>query len=146
MDSYLLLAFVLWPAIAVVSALINMLIWWTFSWSELAMAYATGVAAGSVAYAAIDDPHSTTVRWLAVCTQGPVGVLKATGSLTNPTTYFLAAAGIVCGSTLLAALLDRAAVAVGTTMSVGGALLSLLIFPLKVLAAPLTGAVGLLML
>jgi len=51
MDNFAVLTFLFWPAVVLVCAGINMLITWTFSWSELVFDYFIGVALGACFYA-----------------------------------------------------------------------------------------------
>ena len=49
-DNVWLLAFLIWPAVIIGAALLNMLISWTFSWSELVMDYLIGAVIGVCFY------------------------------------------------------------------------------------------------
>ncbi len=144
MDNYFLLAFVLWPLVVLLAALLNMLIWWTFSWTELIMDYVVGFVIGAVVYAYISGTTSWPVALLLVMSQGLLGVLRLGGFLADPVQFFWVSAGATLGATLLAAALDRGAVAAGKTMSFPRALLSLVILPFKAPFALLTSGVGLL--
>jgi hypothetical protein len=145
-SDYLMLALVLWPAVTLVAAGVNMLVSWTFAWGELVMCYVVGVAIGSVAWASLQpDPH-WIVDVLLVMGLGPTGILRATGALDDPAVFFWTGAGITVGSTLAAAVLDRVAVAAGATMTAKTVGLSFATIPFKLLAAPFTSAVGFLIM
>jgi hypothetical protein len=144
-DNLALVALVLWPAVVLVAALLNMLLAWTFSWSELVIDYLAGVVIGVCFYFGTVGQVSGIEHFFLMVSTGLFGLLKWAGvsALADPQTLFLVTAIAVIGATLLAGALDHAALALGTQMSVGGGFLSALIFPIKLPFALVTSAVGL---
>ena len=145
-DNVFLVAFVLWPGVVLVAALLNMLLVWTFSWSELVMDYLIGIVIGvSFHFGTVGEVSAIEHFFLMVSTGLP-GLLKWGGvaALQEPQALFLVTAGAVVAATLITGALDRAVLAIGTRMSVGGGLLSLLILPFKLPFALITTAIGLL--
>lgn len=143
-DNYFLVALLYWPLALLIAAGLNMLIWWTFSWSELLMDYAIGVVIGTLFFVYTHGSTSWPVAGLLIMSHGLFGVLHVTGSLADPGQFFWASAGATVGCSLIAAALDRAAVKAGKTMTFPRALLSLLIFFFKAPFSLVTSAVGLL--
>lgn len=146
-DNLALVTLVLWPAVILTAALLNMLFAWTFSWSELVIDYLVGVVSGLSFYFGTNGSVSGVEHFFLMVSTGLFGLLKWAGiaALADPQTLFLVSAGAVIGATLLTAALDHGALALGNQMSVGGGLLSALIFPLKLPFALVTSAVGLLL-
>ncbi|PKM44475.1 MAG: hypothetical protein CVV05_12085 [Gammaproteobacteria bacterium HGW-Gammaproteobacteria-1] len=144
-DNVALVALVLWPAVILIAALINMLFAMTFSWSELVIDYLIGVVIGVCFYFGTTGQVSGIEHFFLMLSTGLFGLLKWAGvdALADPQVLFLVAAGSVIGATLLTAALDYAALALGTTMSVGGGFLSAFIFLLKAPFAMVTTVVGL---
>ena len=144
MDNVFLLALVFFPAALIVAALLNMLVWWSFSWSELVFDYLAGVAIGLSFYFATQPDAGGAAKFFLVWSQGIFGVLHIVGAITDRAMLFYASAGTMVGATLVAALLDRAAVAIGKEQSLWGGLFSILVFPLKAPFSLLTTGIGLL--
>lgn len=144
-DSLALMAFVLWPAVVIVAALLNMLLAWTFSWSELVIDYLVGVLIGVCFHFGTVGEVSGIEHFFLMVSTGLFGLLKwvGVGALADPQTLFLVSAGSVVGATLLTGALDHATLALGTRMSVGGGFLSALTLPFKAPFALVTTAVGL---
>jgi len=146
MDNLFLTAFVLWPGVILVAALLNMLVWWSFSWSELVIDYLIGMVIGLCFFYGTADDATALNHFLLTLSQGLFGLLKWVGvsALDDRQTLFVISAACTGGATLLTAALDHAALAVGRRMSVGGGILSFFIFLFKAPFAILTSAVGLL--
>lgn len=144
MDSYALVALVLWPATVLLAALLNMLVSWTFSWGELIIDYIAGFLIGSVFYVAYDGKPDAAVQVLLVLSHGLFGVLHAAGAslVADPQDAFLLGATWTVLGTTLSAALDRAATALGAEGGVGGFFLSLLIFLIKAPFALVTSGIG----
>jgi hypothetical protein len=110
-----LLTFVLWPAAVVISALINMLVTWSFSWSELVIDYLIGMVIGATYHFAMAaDPGGWENFFLTVST-GLFGALKWAGMFQSwqPGEFFLLCSLAPMGAVLLAAGIDHAHVAIG---------------------------------
>jgi hypothetical protein len=144
-DNLVLIALVIWPAVTLVAALINMLFAWTFSWSELVIDYFIGVAIGVGFYFGTTGHVSGVEHFALMLSTGVFGLLKWIGVdiFADPRILFLVAGGSVIGATLLAAALDHAALALGTAVRVRGRFLSVFIFLLKAPFALVTSTVGL---
>lgn len=144
-DNVALVALVLWPAVILVAALINMSFVWTFSWSELVIDYLIGVVIGVGFYFGTTGQVSGVEHFVLMLSTGLFGLLKWIGvvAFADPQVFFLVAAGSVIGATLLTSVLDYAALALGTTMRVRGGFISVFIFLLKAPFALVTSAVGL---
>jgi hypothetical protein len=147
MDSYALVALVLWPATVLLAALLNMLVSWTFSWGELILDALAGFLIGSVFYVAYDGRPDAAVSVLLVLSHGLFGVLHVAGVglVADPKDAFLLSAFWTVLGTTLSGALDRGAVALGAEGGVGGFFLSLLIFLIKAPFALVTSSVGLLL-
>jgi hypothetical protein len=143
-DNYFLLALLLWPAAILVAALLNMLVWWTFSWGELVMAYLVGVAIGSIAFVGLGGTPSAATGFFLMMSQGVPGVLRWRGGLSDPAIFFWVGAGSTVGAVLVAALLDRVTLAIDKEMTAGGVAVSVLTFPFKAPFCLVTSAAGLL--
>lgn len=142
--SVLLMGLVIWPAVILLAALLNMLISWTFSWSELAVDYLVGVLVGlSFSYGAGPDASAAGHFFLTV-SHGLIGLLKAAGVgfLADPDTFLAVSATGIVGVTAISAALDR--VAETTVGSPGGIVLSCFQVLLKAPFALMTSTVGLL--
>lgn len=146
MDNYALMCLLIWPGVIVGCGLLNMLVGWTFSWSELIFDYLIGIVLGMV-FMEGTKPNPTDVsKFFMVFSHGLPGllhVLKVDHFVTR-TDLFTSAAGVLAGAVLLAGLLDRATVAIDRSMNVGGGILSILIFALKAPWSLFTSSVGLL--
>lgn len=142
-----LIAFAIWPAVIVGSALINMLISWTFSWSELIIDYMIGVVIGITFYYGTVGEVTGVEHFFLTVSTGIFGLLKwvEVEKLREPETLFLVCAVATVGSVLLTAALDRGAAALKNPESPGGVILSILIFPMKAPFALITSLLGLIL-
>lgn len=136
-----------WPGVVVLCGLINMLTSWTFSWSELIFDYAIGVIAGWALFAGVTTSNAVA-DFFFIFSHGPFAILWELSddfkrTFSNADAVFLTLAVIRIGSTAAAGLLDRVAVAIGHT-SGWAILLSIVLAPIKMANATITGAVGLL--
>ena len=146
LDNLFLCAFIFWPLVVVVSALLNMAITAVFSWSELVLDFLAGILIGILFHLGTDKHANAVEHFFLAFSTGLPGVLHwaKVHALETRTALFTACAIWICGSTLLAALLDRAAVAIGKEMSVGGGLFSILPWLCKYPFSLVTTSVGLL--
>ena len=146
MDSTVLQVLVLWPVAIVITALVSMGIWKTFSWSELILDVIVGMVIGGLTAAAFAGGAGGGVRAMLIPSHGLIGLLQLTGVLHIQTLsgFFLVSALGAFGATLLAACLDHAAVKLGPDNSAGSIVLAIFMLPLKLTFAPLTTGVGLL--
>jgi hypothetical protein len=137
---------VLWPAVIVVAALLNMLISWGFSWSELVIDHLVGMLMGVFfSMGVLGD-----VRWydhlLLTLFHGLPGLLKwvGLGFMSNPWIVFAFSASLILGATVVAGLLDLATRALGSTMDVGTGFISFFTWLIKIPFSLITPAIGLL--
>ncbi len=146
MDNLLLWAFVFWPGVLIVAALLNMLTSWTFSWSELIFDYLIGMAIGLCFWFGTQPDAGVVQRIFLLLSQGLFGALHWAGldAFADRVTMFIWSASFIGGSVLLSGLLDRATLAIDHKMSVGGGLLSILILALKLPYSLVTTAIGIL--
>jgi hypothetical protein len=145
MDSLNQQVFLLWPAVVILSALLSMLTQWRFSWSQLVMDYLAGMVIGLFFFLRTESTAGFLAHSGLVVSHGLWGLLFVTSTIARRDDLFWIAAGTTLGATLVAGLLDRAAVAIGN--NVGGFFLSLLVLlPLKLPFAlvTLTGGAGVL--
>lgn len=147
LDNVFFLALLAWPGVLVGCALMNMLCQWSFSWSELILDYLAGVVVGLFFYFGTERNAHPALQFFLVFSDGLPGLLHVAGvqALQARDALFAVSAGLIGGSVLLAGALDRASMAIGTSMNVGGGLLSILILPLKLPWSFCTTSVGLLM-
>lgn len=145
MDSPVLQILVLWPLSIMLTALVSMGIWKTFSWSELVLDAVAGMVIGGITVACFASGAGDGTRWLLIPSHGLIGLLQFTGALHISTlsSFFLVSALSAFGATLLAAALDHAAVKLGPDPSAGSIVLAIFMFPLKLTFSPFTTGVGL---
>lgn len=145
LQNFWLLSFAIWPAVVLVSALLNMAVWAKFSATELIVDYVIGFTLGvSFWLFTRSDERSFFKSFFLVYSHGLFGLLRVCNILPNTAWLFWWSAGATVGATLLTAALDHAAVGIGTTMSGGGVALGVLIFLLKAPFALCSSAIGLL--
>lgn len=148
MDNKYVIAFLFWPAVVLLCAGINMLVTWTFSWSELIFDYFIGVLAGWFLFSGTQANPDSASSFFFIFSHGFFAFLWwAAGSFramfSKPENFFWAMAGIRLGATLWCALWDRLAVSLTATFAPGPFLLSLLILaPVKFCFAWVTSAFG----
>ena len=134
-----------WPAVTVASALLGMLVGWSFSWSELALDYLVGMVLGACFMAGTDADAEGVAKFVLVFSHGLFGALhlaEVEPFVDREALFYWCAIGTLV-ATLLSGLLDRAAMAIGKGFSVGGLVFSLLlIWPLKAPWALFTTGVG----
>lgn len=147
MDNQYIIAFLFWPAVVLLCALINMLITWTFSWSELIFDYFIGVVAGWFLFAGTEpNPHPANTFFF-VFSHGLYAALwwaadSFRKAFSKPETFFWTMAGIRLGATLWCAAWDRLAVYLGSELAPGPFFLSFLLLPVKGGFAWFTSAIG----
>jgi hypothetical protein len=128
-----------------ISALLNMGIWGEFGPTELIVDYIIGFTLGVFFWLFVrNDERSFVKSFFLVFSHGLFGLLRVVNVIPDTKWLFWWSAGATVGCTLLAALLDHAAVSIGTTMSGGGVAISVFIFLLKAPFALFTSAIGLL--
>jgi hypothetical protein len=146
LDNLFLCAFIFWPLVVVVSALLNMAVSAVFSWSELVLDAVAGIVIGIFFHLGTDKHAGAAPHFMLAFSTGLPGILswaKVHPFETRSTLFFICA-GWIAGSTLLAALLDRAAVAIDKQMGVAGGLFSILPWACKFPFSLATTSVGLL--
>jgi len=145
-DNTALLVLLVWPGVVVGCALLNMLISWTFSWSELVVDYLIGIIIGASFVAGTDVDASGLANFFLTASHGLVGLLKWLGadSLADPETMFKWSAGLMAGATVYSAALDHGSVAIGH--DTGAPFFSILLLPVKLTFAIFTTIVGLLIM
>lgn len=143
MDNAALVAFVYWPAAVLLASLINMLTWKTFSWSELLFDYLAGVLVGTFFFVGTERDAGGLAKVLMVGSQGIFGLFWLGDAFADRAQMFWISACLTVGATLLATLLDHAALSVGTKMSAKGGVLSAFIWLVKAPFSLFTTAVGL---
>jgi hypothetical protein len=138
-------ALVLWPLAIVVTALVSMAIWKTFSWSELIFDLLVGLVIGGLTLAAFGPSAGAGVRFMLVPSHGLIGLLHLTSALHISTVsgFMMTSAIAAFIATLLSAALDHLAVKLGPDPSAGSIILAIVMFPLKLTFSPLTTGVGL---
>src|SRR4029079_10181927 len=75
MDNFAVLTFLFWPAVVLLCAGINMLVTWTFSWSELVFDYFICVALGACFYAGNRPDAGPLASFFMVFSHGFLGLL-----------------------------------------------------------------------
>jgi len=146
LDNFFLCAFIFWPLVIVIAALLNMAVSMVFSWSELVLDSVVGIIVGTCFYFGTAKHLGGAAQFILVFSQGISGILHwaKVHSFDMRSSLFLVSSIWIIASTFLAAALDRAAVAIGKEMSVGGGLFSILNWACKFPFALTTTAVGLL--
>lgn len=146
MDSEFLQVFVLWPGVVVLSALISMLTQWRFSWSELIVVALAGTMLGLFFFRGTEPDATGFEKFGLVFSHGLWGLLFLTDRITSREDLFWTATVATLGATLVAGILDRVSIAIGTDQNWGGFFLSLLVLlPVKLPFALFTTAVGVLL-
>lgn len=146
-----LVVFLFWPGITIGAALLNMLVTWRFSWSELIIDYMIGLVIGvCFFYGTVGN-----VRWyehlFLMASTGFFGIMKWIGWLSNMSVseFFMICGFVSWSAVLVTAGLDYGAVALGWNdgergKKTGNVFLSILIFCCKWYFALITSVVGLL--
>src|SRR4051812_4941941 len=147
LDNVFFLTFLAWPGVVLGCALLNMLLHWSFSWSELCIDYLAGMVIGLCFYFGTEKKAHEAAQFFLVFSNGLFGLLHVLGvkALQHRDTLFAVSAGAMGGSVVVAGLLDLATQAIGKSMNAGGGLLSILILPLKWPFSFCTTAVGMLL-
>ena len=148
-DNVWLLAFLIWPAVIIGAALLNMLVSWTFSWSELVMDYLIGVVIGVCFYFGMNGEVKWFEHLFLMVSLGLFGLLKWVGVsyFADPQTLFLWTVVSIGIAVPLTGGLDWATVEIGDSSGgrrVGRGILSFFIWTLKAPFTLITPAVGLL--
>lgn len=145
-DNFFLCAFIFWPLVIVIAALLNMAVSAVFSWSELVLDAVAGILVGIFFHMGTAKNAGAGAEFMLVFSQGLPGLLHwwDIKPFDTRASMFLVSSIWIVGSTFLAAVFDRLAVAIGKQMSVGGGFFSILPFACKFPFALVTTAVGLL--
>jgi hypothetical protein len=149
MDNVFIVMFLFWPAVVLLCAGLNMLLSWTFSWSELVFDYFIGMLAGYFLFVAAQGSPDGAHSFFFVFSHGFLGLLWLTSegfrtSFESPATFLWTMAGIRLGATLWAAAWDHVSVALGAKLSPGPFFFSLVVAPAKWLFSSITSAFGVL--
>jgi len=149
MDNQYVIMFAFWPAVVLLCAGINMLVSWTFSWSELVFDYFIGVLAGFFLFAGTQPDPGGAVGFFLVFSHGFFGLLWLVSdgfraAFDSPATFFWTMAGLRLGCTLWAAAWDHVSVALGAKFAPGPFFFSLVVAPAKWLFSSVTSAFGIL--
>jgi hypothetical protein len=147
LDNVFFLTFLAWPGVVVGCALLNMLLQWSFSWSELCIDYLAGMTIGLCFYFGTEKKAHEVAQFFLVFSNGLLGLLHVCGvkALAHRDVLFGVSAGAMGGSVLIAGLLDMASNSISKSMNVWGGLLSILIAPMKLPFSFCTSGVGLLL-
>src|SRR5262245_13402592 len=146
-DQWWLVILILWPGVVIACGLLNMLVHWPFSWSELIFDHLAGVAIGICFFYGTEPGAHEATKFFLVFSSGVPGILNWLGveTFVERGPLFAWAAGTVGGATLLAGLLDLGSVAIGRDMSGGGGFHSFLVMLFKLPFSLVTTSVGFLM-
>jgi hypothetical protein len=146
MDNAFLMILLAWPGVIVACGLLNMLVSWTFSWSELIFDYLVGLAIGGFFMWGTADGAGGFAKFMLVFSHGLFGLLNVAdvSLFASRGALFAWSAGGLGGALIVAGLLDRVALAIGGSMSVGAAFVSVPSWLLKVPFSLVTSGVGLL--
>jgi hypothetical protein len=147
MDHIGVVGFLLWPGVVLVCALLNMLVSWTFSWSELVFDLLIGMTAGALLFLGTRPDPSGAEKFFFVFSHGFFGLLWSSvdsfkTSFSDPEQFIWFMAGIRVGATLWCAAWDWLSDVIGADLGVGQVFFSLLLFPAKFPFALITGSIG----
>lgn len=136
---------IFWPSVVVIAALLNMLISWTFSWSELIVCFLAGIVSGYFLTSGLHPEASAVSKVFLVLSHGLIGVLSwgDVGGLSNRDIFLYWNTGVLLATVPVCALLDRATLTIGKNMNFKGGLLSILILLLKAPFTLVTSSVSL---
>src|SRR5690348_9793415 len=124
LDNVFFLTFVAWPGVVLGCALLNMLLQWSFSWSELCIDYLAGMVIGLCFYFGTEKKPHEVAQFFLVFSNGLFGLLQVFGvkALQHRDTLFAVSAGAMGGAVVVAGLLDLATQAISKSMNVWGGL------------------------
>src|SRR5262245_4209867 len=146
LDNLFLCAFVFWPLVVLVSALLNMAVSTVFSWSELVLDFVAGILIGIFFHMGTDKHAGAGEHFMLAFSTGLPGILHwaKVSQFDTRSALFLTSSIWIVASTFIGAGLDRAAVAIDKKMSVGGGLFSILPWACKFPFSLVTTTAGLL--
>lgn len=146
MENMWLTILLYWPLAVLIAALLNMLITWTFSWSELVLDYFAGVVIGLFFVFGLRGDAGIISEIGLVLSTGLFGFLAALDveALTRPLTLFFVSAGAMIGATALTAIFDRIATAMSWQSKGGAVAVAIPSFVLKAPFTCVTSTIGLL--
>jgi hypothetical protein len=133
----------LWPITVLAASLINMLIWRAFTWSELVFDGLVGLLIGTCYVVGTGAQAGGWGHLFLVMSHGIPALLFLGGALSKGALLWTSII-MVLGCTTIAAALDRAALAIGKSMSLPGGLFSGLVHLFKLPFSLVTSGVGLL--
>jgi hypothetical protein len=142
MDNFLLMI-LLWAGTSLVCALLNMLISWTFSWSELVLQALAGAVIGVFFVLGTAPGADALAKFFLMFSTGFFGLLNWAGvaHFQDPLNLYLWTAIWSAAGVLIAGALDRATLAISPSQTVGGGVLSIPIVLLKAPTALVTSAI-----
>ena len=79
LDNVFFLTFLAWPGVILGCALLNMLLHWSFSWSELCIDYLVGIVVGLCFYFGTDKKAHEATQFFLVFSNGLPGLLHVLG-------------------------------------------------------------------
>jgi len=145
-----LVIFLFWPGVTIGAALLNMLITFKFSWSELIIDYLIGLAIGICFYYGTIGDVSHAEHFFLMVSTGVAGLFKWVGIWPKMSVgeFFMICAIWPASAVIVTALLDYAAVSIGwvsgqTGAKTGNVFLSILLLGCKWPFALITSVVGL---
>ena len=147
MKNQYVIAFLFWPGVVLVCALLNMLFTWTFSWSELIFDYFIGVLAGWFLFAGTEkDPHAVNSFFL-FFSHGMFGLLWWVSSafraaFSTPEMFFWTMAIVRIVATIWCAAWDHLSVHLECKLEPGPFFFSFLLLPVKASFAWITSGFG----
>lgn len=143
MDNVFLITLLFWPAVVLLCAGINMLISWTFSWSELIFDLLIGIIAGYFLFAGVQPNPGGAVSFFFIFSHGLFGLIWTLGGgFMQPEQFFWMMAGLRIGATVWSAAWDYVSVALGAKLDWGPFLFSILVAPAKMIFSLVTTGVG----
>jgi len=148
-DNVTVVALLFWPGVVLLCAGLNMLLSWTFSWSELIFDYLVGAISGYFLFAGISPDADAATKFFFVFSHGFFAWIylisdSFRGAFTDPASFFWTMAAIRLGATLWSTLLDHASVALGAKLDWAPFFFSFLVAPAKFSFALVPSGVGLL--
>ncbi len=145
MENIFIITFLFWPVVVLICAGINMLISWTFSWSELLFDLGIGFIAGYFLFAGAHPGASGIELFFFIFSHGLLALIWAVdGAFVDPTTFIWIMAGVRIGTTIWAAGWDYLSVKFGARLHWAPFFFALVVAPAKMMFSLVTSAIGLL--
>jgi len=144
-DNVFVVTFLFWPIVMLLCAGINMLISWTFSYSELIFDLLIGFLAGYFLFAGSHAGANGAEIFFFVFSHGLLALIWVlTDGFAEPTSFIWIMAGVRIGATIWSAAWDYVSVKLGARLDWGPFFFSLVVAPAKMMFSLVTSAVGLL--